>query len=141
MSYKDDPNHTELEFYVAPTGAPLNVMLSTMTSRVMEFTWLPPEPTMRNGRITGYNLTCFITDSVMEQIGDVYPPQENYILPDFRPGKEYTCQVVAVNGAGSGPSAVVTVQAPEDSKPISLVYPTLVPPLIVSGSHLHILRF
>jgi hypothetical protein len=71
---------------------------------------------MRNGRITGYNLTCFITATGMGRIGDVYPPQERYRLEGFRPGADYTCRVMAMNSAGSGPPAETIAQAPEDGK-------------------------
>jgi hypothetical protein len=71
---------------------------------------------MRNGHITGYNLTCFITATGMGQIGDVYPPQERYRLLGFRPGTGYTCQVVAMTSAGSGPPAEITALASEDGK-------------------------
>ena len=93
---------------------------------------------MRNGRITGYNLTCFITDtSRIGQISDIYPPQDMYTLSGFRPGTMYTCQVTAMNSAGSGPAANITAQAPEDSKHIIDVFfshrsPVLVPSLILN---------
>ena len=94
-------------------------MVPVVTSRVMEFTWLPPAPTMRNGQITSYNLTCFIIETGdMGRIGGIYPPQERYILSGFRPAKGYTCQVVAMNSVGSGPPAETTAQAPEDGKHI-----------------------
>ena len=93
------------------------MMIPVVTSRVMEFTWLPPAPTVRNGRITSYNLTCFITGTGgMGRIGDIYMPQESYRLSGFRPARSYTCQVVAMNGAGSGPPAETTAHAPEDGK-------------------------
>ena len=97
-------------------------MIPVVTSRVMEFTWLPPTPTMRNGRITGYNLTCFITGTGgMGRIGGIYTPSERYVLSGFRPARNYTCQVVAMNSVGSGPPAEATAQAPEDGKHILLV--------------------
>ena len=108
-----------MNFCTVPTGPPLNVTVPAVTSRVMEFTWLPPAPTMRNGRITGYNLTCFITGTGgMGRIGGIYPPQERYILSGFRPARRYTCRVVAMNNVGSGPPAETTAQAPEDGKRI-----------------------
>ena len=95
-------------------------MVPVVTSRVMEFTWLPPAPTMRNGQITSYNLTCFIIETGdMGRIGGIYMPQESYILSGFRPARRYTCRVVAMNIAGSGPPAETTAQAPEDGKHIT----------------------
>ena len=77
---------------------------------------------MRNGRITSYSLTCFITVTGMGQISDVFEaqqPEERYKLSEFRPGTEYTCLVVAINSAGSGPSNNYTVKTPEDGKHIA----------------------
>ena len=90
-------------------------MFSTVPdSRDMLFTWLPPNSTLRNGVITGYNLTCSIQGTGTGQISSVYPPQETYRLSGFRPGTQYTCRVVAMNSAGSGPPAEVTLVSPED---------------------------
>ena len=52
----------------------------------------------------------------MGQISSVYPPQESYRLSRFRPGTQYTCQVVAMNSAGSGPNAEITLISPEDGR-------------------------
>ena len=98
------------------------MIVSVVTPRVMEFTWLPPAPTMRNGHITGYNLTCFITAAGgMGRIGDIYMPQERYRLSGFRPARRYTCRVVAMNNVGSGPPAETTAQVPEDGKHMYIV--------------------
>ena len=74
---------------------------------------------MRNGRITDYSLTCFINATGMGRISDVFEaqqPGERYKLSGFRPGTKYTCLVVAINSAGSGPSNNYTVTTPEDGK-------------------------
>ena len=107
------------EFYTVPSGPPLDVTVPGVNSREMEFAWLPPEPTRRNGRITGYNLTCFITETGMGRISDIFEPRERYRLSGFRPARNYTCLVVAMNSAGSGPPANTTTKASEDSKHIA----------------------
>ena len=50
----------------------------------------------------------------MGQISSIYPPQESYRLSGFRPTTDYTCRVVAMNSAGSGPPAEITLTSPED---------------------------
>ena len=85
-------------------------------SRDILFTWQPPAPTMRNGLITNYTLNCSIMGTGMGQISRVYPSQENYRLGKFKPATEYTCQVVAINSAGSGPILEVMLTSPEDGK-------------------------
>ena len=102
----------------APGGMPQNFVSSPINSREMRFTWSPPEPTLRNGIITGYNLTCFITATGMGQIGNRFPPQENYRLSGFRPATGYTCRVVAINSAGRGPPAERMDTSPEDGKEV-----------------------
>ena len=100
----------------------MNASVPVIAARVMEFTWQPPAPTMRNGRITGYNLTCFITDtSRTGQISAIYPPQESYTLSGFRPGRQYICQTVAMNSAGNGPPGQITTTSSEDGKLLVLV--------------------
>ena len=112
-----------IKINAAPTGMPLELMISAINSRTMQFTWTLPEPTMRNGIITGYSLTCSITATGAGQISDSYSPRENntYRLLGFRPGTQYTCQVVAMNSAGSGPSAETRPTSPEDGKLFTVV--------------------
>ena len=77
---------------------------------------------MRNGRITSYSLTCFITETGMGRISDVFTPLEppqRYRLEGFRPATEYTCRVVAMNSASSGPPAEEAVITPEAGKHIA----------------------
>ena len=100
----------------APTGPPLNVTASPLNSREMRFAWLPPVATMRNGYITNYTLNCSITATGMGQINETFSPQASYVLSEFRPGTQYTCQVVAINSAGSGPPAQTMATSPEDCK-------------------------
>ena len=100
----------------APTGPPLNMTASPVNSREMRFTWLPPAPTMRNGLIIKYTLNCSITATEMNQTNRTFMPQDSYILSGFRPGTQYTCQVVAINSAGSGPPAETMATSPEDCK-------------------------
>ena len=100
----------------APTGPPLNVTVSPLNSREMRFTWLPPAPIMRNGFIANYTLICSIRGTGMDQISRNFLPQESYILLGFRPGTQYTCQVVVMNSAGSGPPAQTIATSPEASK-------------------------
>ena len=83
-------------------------------SRDMLFIWQPPNSTLRNGLITSYSVTCFIQGTGTGQISSVYLPQESYRLSGFRPATQYNCRAVAVNSAGSGPPAEITLISPED---------------------------
>ena len=113
----------ELELCTAPSGPPLEVMVFPINkTRAIEFTWLPPAPTRRNGLITGYSLTCFITETGMGQVSDIYTPLEppqRYRLEEFKPATEYTCRVVAMNSVSSGPPAEETFMTPEAGKHIA----------------------
>ena len=100
----------------APTGPPLSVTASPLNSREIRFTWLPPAPIMRNGLITNYTLNCSITATGIGQINRTFLAQDSYILSGFRPGTQYTCQLVATNSAGIGPPAEAMATLPEDSK-------------------------
>ena len=113
----------ELELYTAPSGSPLQVMVFPINkTRAIEFTWLPPEPTRRNGRIIGYSLTCFITETGMGRISNDYTPLEppqRYRLEEFKPATEYTCRVMAMNSISNGPPAEETFVTPEAGKHIA----------------------
>ena len=100
----------------APTGPPVGIQFTSRTSRVIEFTWSPPEPTRRNGRITSYFLTCSVSLNGDGRISGSYPPQESYTLSGFRPGTQYTCRVIAMNAAGSGPPALTMPTSADDGK-------------------------
>ena len=90
-------------------------MMKVINSRDVTFTWQLPAITERNGMITNYSLTCINTTTALTR---VYPPvgTNSYLLTGFIPDTAYTCRVFAINSAGRGPTANLTLTTQQDSK-------------------------
>ena len=110
---------TNIIFFSAPTGVPQGLVLQIIESRNVTFTWLLPILTERNGIITSYNITCVTTAIGREtSLTRVYMIVESnlYTLSGFKPATGYTCQVFAINSAGRGPEANITLTTLQDGK-------------------------
>ncbi len=89
-----------------PDGSPRQFLITYMTSRTFNLTWLAPDPFFQNGVITSYNVTC--KEQGQDTIAPSYPrvytidPYPGSITVDnLRPDTDYECSVIAINSAGS----------------------------------------
>jgi len=76
--------------FPAPDGPPQNfIVTSSAGARNVTFSWSPPAPTLRNGIITGYSLSC-----VPERVGEStvsmgYTQTGTFTLEGFAPATTY----------------------------------------------------
>ena len=98
-----------------PTGPPERFTI-TPEERNMTFSWSPPVPTLRNGVITGYSLSCVPVSGRRNAISTQYTAAGTFTLGGFTPVTSYNCSITASNILGSGPAAYVVVTTLDDGK-------------------------
>ena len=110
-----------------PSGSP-ETFVAEAAERDVTFSWSPPNVTLRNGNIIGYNLSCSPSPSSLPQS---FPESGTYTVAHFSPSTthacstlasrfspatSYECSVVALNGKGAGPPAVVSFTTAYDCR-------------------------
>ena len=90
--------------FPAPTGPPETFTVTRRRARNMTFSWSPPTPTLRNGVITGYFLSCVPEGGGGSSISMQYTAAGTFTLRGFTPFTSYNCSVSASNSWGSGPT-------------------------------------
>ena len=76
-------------------------------SRVVSFSWRPVEEQLQNGMITNYTITCTPHIAINIHVNtdtDMFSVTHH----GFTPATQYSCSIVALNLAGSGPAATLT---------------------------------
>ncbi|KAK6039161.1 fibronectin type III domain protein, partial [Cooperia oncophora] len=86
----------------APTGAPNNVRVGSITSNRADVTWSQPDCELRNGKITGYEYELESLDPWGENTTAQHST-ERLTLSDLIPYNEYRIRVRAQNAVGEGP--------------------------------------
>ena len=97
----------------APTGPPMGFTV-TPGERNMTFFWSPPAPTLRNGVITGYSLSCVPNIGWRNSITMQYTAAGTFTLRGFTPVTSYNCSISARNIWGNGPVAYRMVSTLDD---------------------------
>ena len=87
----------------------------------MTFSWSPPAPTLRNGIITGYSLSCVPEGGRESTVSMHYTQTGTFTLEGFAPATTYNCSISASNSEGSGPVAYIVVATMDDGKRIETV--------------------
>ena len=110
-----------LSFPIGPGGTPENFMIVSSTSRSFTLSWSPPDPFLQNGVILGYTLTCQeklsgTVPSSYPRTNYPHPPPSSVVADDLRPFTEYTCDLTAVNSAGSSDPAIDSSTTGQDGK-------------------------
>ena len=110
-----------LSFPKGPGGTPENFIILSRTSRSFNLSWSPPDPFLQNGAILGYTLTCReklsgTVPSSYPRTNYPHPPPLSVVADDLRPFTEYTCNLTAVNSAGSSDPAIDSSTTEQDSK-------------------------
>ena len=82
----------------------------------MTFSWTPPAPTLRNGLITSYSLSCVPEAGGGNIISMQYTAAGTFTLGGFTPATSYNCSISASNSLGSGPAVYVVVATLDDCK-------------------------
>ena len=88
--------------FPAPGGPPQSFTVTQRRERNMTFSWSPPVPTLRNGVITGYSLSCVPETGGGNSITMQYTAAGTFTLGGFTPATSYNCSISARNSQGSG---------------------------------------
>lgn len=104
-----------------PTGPPLQVRASSVSSTTIRVTWLEPDEWMRNGPLVGYSVVYNPLNrrgqSLVKNITN--PNQTRVLLTGLRMFTEYEIRVRALGQKGPGPlSRPVVVKTDEDGRSI-----------------------
>ena len=93
----------------APSGPPTMITVTFLNGTLIEFTWSPPEPSMRNGDIIVYTLCIREYGSLFacNKSTSVPETQTYYRFNDLNPRKEYIIVIKAGTVVGLGPPAFV----------------------------------
>ena len=95
---------------IAPSGAPLNIILST-TSRNISVAWTAIDCIQRNGAISRYTV-AFQEEGEADVLENTVDTTFN--AEELTPGNSYTFRVAGVNDVGSGPFAMITFTTNEE---------------------------
>ena len=91
-------------FSIGPSGPPIDVKISDVTSSTMKVRWQPPSPSVRNGKITKYQVHFTgLGDTTIRQSREMTTNQTNARLTGLLPNTRYDVTVRAFTIVGPGP--------------------------------------
>ena len=99
-----------------PGGAPQNVTGENTSSTSILVTWEEVQAELRNGIITGYNITYQSLTENDNGIVEAGPNDRQANLTGLKEFVEYNISVVAFSDKGDGPPSVIVVGTDQDSK-------------------------
>ena len=108
-------------FLSEPDGAPQNVKGQNTSSTNISVSWEAVQADLRNGIITGYNITY---QSLTENDNGFVPAGPNDRQANLTGLKEfvkYNISVVAFTAKGDGPPAIIVVRTDQDRKLFFLI--------------------
>ncbi|CAG2168350.1 unnamed protein product, partial [Oppiella nova] len=136
-SQGDGPTSKAKVVYVGeavPTGEPLNITTTALSSSEVKVTWSAPDRNKQNGQIMGYKIFYWqqtephhrfnelgahkngYYEQPREMMEIVPDTTESFILLDLIKWSNYSIQLSAFNPAGDGPrSRAIVVQTKEDT--------------------------
>ena len=95
-------NVNNINLFPIASGLPRMFRVTLRTTTSLSFSW--QAPTVTNGRLTGYNLSCqpeLPADIPSPSIFTPGPTMNTAELGSLFPGVRYNCSIVAMNTAGS----------------------------------------
>ena len=103
-----------------PDGAPQNVTGQNTSSTSILVTWEEVQAELRNGIITGYNITYQSLTENDNGFAQAGPNDHQANLTGLKEFVEYNISVVAFTVKGDGLPSVIVVRTDQDSKPNNL---------------------
>ena len=101
-------------FYTAPSGAPENIVATSLTSTSVRLSWNPPPADQQNGIITDYyiNMTEIETGVTIQL---TITGATSLFVDTLHPYYVYNFFISAATVVGQGPySTLFSIQTPED---------------------------
>ncbi|XP_073801026.1 protein sidekick-1 isoform X4 [Danio rerio] len=104
----ESPPSAPVEVFVgeaAPSVAPQNIQINTLSSTQLEVQWEPPPAETQNGIIQGYKILYWEMDSQneTERVKILFRPETNMRLKNLTSYTYYMVKLLAFNAAGDGP--------------------------------------
>ena len=106
--------------FPAPTG-PTQSFTVAPGARNITFSWSSAVPTLRDGVITGYSLSCVPEAGGGNSIFMQYTAAGTFTLGGFTPATSYNCSIFASNIWGNGPAVYSMVSTLDDCKYLSSI--------------------
>ena len=101
-----------------PGAPPVMVSQSNLLSRSAEISWDAPRVDQQNGVIRYYHIEAYENNTRNTLTYQTPSSQTSFIVNNFHPYYEYTVRVLAVT-IGPGPlSTPITVNTPQDGRPL-----------------------
>jgi receptor-type tyrosine-protein phosphatase Q len=119
-----------------PSGPPLNFFASEVFSRSFTLTWDLPDPSQRNGLITGYNISITSLDSLFEDPQEFFTESRYLTVDSLNPHTDYICIIAANTYVGIGPfSLEITVRTEQD---VPGAPPSNTTGMALNSTHVHL---
>uniref|UniRef100_A0A9J8AA75 Sidekick cell adhesion molecule 1 n=1 Tax=Cyprinus carpio carpio TaxID=630221 RepID=A0A9J8AA75_CYPCA len=104
----ESPPSAPVEVFVgeaAPSVAPQNIQINTLSSTQLEVQWEPPPAETQNGIIQGYKILYWEMDNQneTERVKILFRPETNMRLKNLTSYTYYMVKLSAFNAAGDGP--------------------------------------
>uniref|UniRef100_A0A8C1IU41 Sidekick cell adhesion molecule 1a n=1 Tax=Cyprinus carpio TaxID=7962 RepID=A0A8C1IU41_CYPCA len=104
----ESPPSAPVEVFVgeaAPSVAPQNIQINTLSSTQLELQWEPPPAETQNGIIQGYKILYWDMDNQneTERVKILFRPETNMRLKNLTSFTYYMVKLSAFNAAGDGP--------------------------------------
>ena len=112
--YKQLSYAQHLLYFPAPSGLPESFTITQHSTRSVTFSWSPPAPTLRNGVITAYFLSCVPEAGRGNSITMQYTTAGTFTQGGFAPATSYNCFISASNSQGRGPAAYLAIRTLDD---------------------------
>ena len=101
-------------YYTAPSGAPVNIVATSLSSTSVELSWNPPPTDQQNGIITDYYINMTeVETGVTVQL--TVTGATSLLIDTLHPYYVYNFFISAATVVGQGPySTLFSIQTPED---------------------------
>jgi receptor-type tyrosine-protein phosphatase Q len=128
------PNVIQMDEDV-PSGAPISVMATPLSSTVIELMWQPPAPENRNGIIRQYSIHYYVSETRERALQQSNDNSTSVTLTDLHPYYTYSFRVAAVT-FGEGPQSTEISSRTLESEPTGV--PQSVEAVAVSSSSIRL---
>ena len=101
---------------IAPSSAPTNITVTSLTSKELSITWAPPVPSDQNGLIREYVITLLEEYSGTLVNITVEGNISSYVFQNLHPAYTYSLEIAAITVSKGPYSDVIKVDTDEDSE-------------------------